>query len=378
MIPFELYSIYFHDHAGEVQFLAQDWTRLEYHQRINSSWNHQITLEFGADSPRITKYRDIQDDWMVRIFRIDPITLVRSLVYEGFNTTIVDQVRANGNIIINLYGVGYTDLLRRRLILPPDGETHNVKTGPAETVIKGFVGDSAVSPADSDRVLVGLGVETSSGAGKILTYEARYIILYSVCQTLAEDGNIDFGVIGSPTVGEFIFKARQIWGEDRREDNLVGNIPIIFSIDFDNMVIPILSLNSSAEQNFAYIGGSGPGVDRIIETAMNELAIARSPWGRKEVFVEARQQEDSQALITAGLAELNRRKKEQKLTFNIQQTIQSRWMRDWFLGDLVTAKYYTYTFDKQVTEVGVVVTSGTSAQQPEVISVELTDYEKTL
>lgn len=377
-VPFELYSIYFHDHAGTVQFIAQDWTRLEYHQRINASWNHQITLEFGSDSPRITKYREIQDDWIVRVYRTDPITLEQNVVYEGFNTTIVDQIKANGNIIINLYGVGFTDLLRRRVTIPPAGQTHSVKTGPAETVIKGYVAENMISPVDSERVLPGMGVETSAGAGKAVTYEARYIILYSVCQTLAEDGNIDFGIVGGNSVGEFIFKARQIWGTDRRENNPDNNLPIIFSIDYDNMVIPILSLNSSAEQNFAYVGGGGQGVDRIIETVSNPAAIARSPWGRKEVFVEARQQEDSQALVTAGLAELNARKKEQKLTFNVQQTIQSRWLRDWFLGDLVTAKYYTYSFDKQITEIGVVVTSGQTAQQPEVISVELSNYEKAI
>ena len=369
--PLELYSIYFYDHDGTTQFLVQDWSRLEYHQRINSSWNHQITLEFGSDSPRVAQYRNIQDDWIVRIFRIDPILLTESLVYEGFNTTIVDQVRANGNIIINLYGVGYTDLLRRRLVLPPTGETHSTKSGVAETVIKEYVADCMVSPTDTDRIFPGVTIETSGGFGDIVEYNARYVILYSVCQTLAEDGNIDFGIVGGDTVSEFIFKAKSIWGTDRRDD-------IIFSIENDNMVIPILSLNSSAEQNFAYVGGAREGIDRVIQLVANFTAIARSPWGRKEVFVEARQQTDTQSLISAGIDELNSRKKEQKLTFNVQQTIQSRWLQDWFLGDLITAKYYTYEFEKQITEIGVVVTAGQTAQQPEVISVELTDYEKAV
>lgn len=369
--PLELYSIYFYNHAGETQFLVQDWTRLEYHQRINSSWNHQITLEFGADSLRIAKYRDIQDDWMVRIFRIDPITLEENLVYEGFNTTIVDQIKADGNIIINLYGVGYTDLLRRRVIEPLTGQSHNTKSGLAETVIKEYVADCMVSPVNTDRTFPGVTIEATGGFGSLVEYNARYIILYSVCQTLAEDGNIDFGIVGGTNVGEFIFRAYSIWGTDRRAT-------VIFSIENDNMVIPILSLNSSSEQNFAYVGGSGEETERIIVTTSNPTAIARSPWGRKEVFVEARQQSDTQALITMGQNELNQRKKEQKLTFNVQQTVQSRWLQDWFLGDLVTANYYTYSFDKQITEIGVVVTSGQTAQQPEVISVELTDYEKAL
>lgn len=369
--PLELYSIYFYDHNGATQFLMQDWSRLEYHQRKNSSWNHQITLEFGSENPKLDQYRNIQDDWMLRIYRIDPITLDENLVYEGFNTTIVDQLKANGNVIINLYGVGYTDLLRRRVVVPPTGQTHNTKTGPAETVIKEYVADSMVSPTDIDRVFPGVTIEASSGYGDTVEYNARYIILYSICQTLAEEGNIDFGIVGGTNVGEFIFKAFPVWGDDVRDT-------IIFSIENDNMVIPILSLNSSAEQNYAYVGGSGQDVDRIIVETYNAEALTRSPWARKEVFVEARQQSDTTALLLAGQSELNKRKKEQNLTFNIQQTIQSRWLRDWKMGDLVTASYYNYSFDKQIVEVGVVVTAGQTAQQTEVISVELADYEKTL
>lgn len=370
-VPHELYSIYFYDHTGKTQFLAQQWTRLAYNQRINSSWNHQLTLEFGADDPRLATYRAIEDDWIMVVYRIDPITLIEDVVYEGFNTTVVDQVRENGNIIINLYGVGYTDLLKRRVILPSTGASHNIKTGPAETVIKEYVGDSMVSPVDANRIFPGMGIESTSGTGGTVTYEARYVNLYSVCQTLSENGNIDFGIDRDTTIGTFIFKAKPIWGTDRRSS-------VIFSIANDNMVIPILSLNSSAEQNFAYVGGSGEGVDRIIETIANITAIARSPWGRKEVFVEARQQSETQALLSTGQNELVARKKEQKLTFNVRQSVQSRWLREWFLGDLITAEYSGYTFEKQIIEIGVAVTAGETAQQPEVISVELADYEKTL
>jgi hypothetical protein len=377
-VPHDLYTIYLHNHAGEVVLLIQNYTRLEYHQRNSSSWNHHITVEMSVDDPRVTTYREIQKDWILRIFRTDPVTLVNTLVYEGFNTTIVDQLRINGDIIFNLYGVGYTDLLRRRIVIPPAGSEYSTKTGNAETVIKGYVADSTISPTDTDRIFPGMSVESDSGSGNIVTYDARYIILYSICQTLSERGGIDFGVVGGNDVGEFIFKASPVWGKDKRENNLEGNQPIIFSIENDNMIIPILSINTSSEQNYAYVGGTNQGADRVIQEVSTPDAIALSPWGRKEVFVEARQQTDTQALISTGISELNSRKTKQELTFNIQQSVQSRWIRDWVLGDLVTAKYFDYTFEKQIVEVGVTVTAGATSQQVEVITVELEDIEKTV
>ncbi|MFA7101463.1 MAG: hypothetical protein WC196_07050, partial [Bacilli bacterium] len=104
MIPFEIYTIKVYDHTGTFILFLQKWSSLEFNQRLNAPWNHQITLEFGYDDPDLVTLRSIQPDWIFEVYRIDPITLVKSKVYEGFHQTLVDQVRANGGIIINLYG----------------------------------------------------------------------------------------------------------------------------------------------------------------------------------------------------------------------------------------------------------------------------------
>lgn len=372
-VPNDIYDIFIYDHTGDLLLILQRWSRLEYHQRTNAPWNHQITLEFGYDDPDLATLRGFEPDYMVVIYRTDPVTLVRTMVYEGFNTTVVDQVRANGGVIINLYGVGYTQLLQRRVVVPTTGEEYSTKSGKAETIIKSFVNESMIGTLDANRVFSGMSIASNNGLGEDVTYSARYINLLSVCETIAERGNLDFGIYGGANEGEFIFDARDVWGEDLREDNDEGNIPVIFSIENDNMLIPILSLNHSAEQNYAYVGGEGQGADRVIEEVANTPALTTSPWSRKEFFVESRQQSDESALIAAGKVELEKRKAKQKLTFNIRQTDSSRWIRDWNLGDLISAKYYTYTFDRQISEVSGVVTSGQSAQAYEIITVEMKD-----
>lgn len=358
LLPQELYKISVYDHNGALQSILQNWSRLEFHQRTNSPWNHQITLEFGYDDPALTTLRSFLPDYIITVHRTDPVTLVTTKVYEGFNVTIVDQVRANGGVIINLYGVGYTQLLQRRIVLPSTGEEYSNKTGAAETVIKGYVSDSAVGTLDPGRTFPGLVVTPDTAVGPAITYSARYINLLSLCETVSEQGGLDFGIYGGDEIGEFIFDARSVWGNDLREGNPAGNIPVIFSIERDNMLIPILSRNYSAEQNYAYVGGEGSAENRVIQEVYDIETVTISPWARKEVFVEARQQGNISALIASGNQELQNRKAKQTLSFNLRQTDSTRWIRDWNLGDLITANYYVYTFDKQITEIGVTVTSG--------------------
>lgn len=368
--PTSLYTVNIYNLDYELIFSLSDFVYLEYHQRINAPWNHQLTLEFARDDPELAKFRQISADWIVEIYRTDPVTVQKTKVYEGLNLTLVDQLRVNGSVILNYYGTGYTDLLKRRVIIPPDGEEYSSKSGPAETIMKSFVDDSMVTPDDMDRKFQNVSVEGSLGRGKVTAYNARYIILLSVCEAIAEDGDIDFGFTWGGDIGNPVFKARPIWGEDKTEGT---ENQVVFSVENGNMIIPILSLNSSAEQNYAYVGGEGQGVDRVIIETSNPMAVAKSPWGRKEVWVDARQQDTTEALILFGQDELFKRRSQENFTFNVIQTSQSRWIRDWELGDIITANYQGYSFNKQIREIGVRVTGGQSAQEPEIITVELED-----
>lgn len=370
VVPSSLYTVNIYNLDRDLVVTMNDFVYLEYHQRLNAPWNHQLTLEFARDDPNLELFRSISSDWIFEIYRIDPITSINTKVYEGINLTIVDQLRVGGSVILNFYGTGYTDLLKRRVVVPPDGEEYSAKTGASETIIKSFVNESMVATVVPERVFPHVSVEGSLGRGNIVTYNARYTILLSVCEAIAEDGDIDFGMVWGDEVGEAIFRAQPIWGEDK---TLGTANQVIFDVEKGNMVIPILSLNSSAEQNYAYVGGEGQGIDRVIQEVANAEAIAKSPWGRKEVWVDGRQQNDTTGLIVLGNDELYKRRSKENFTFNIVQTTQTRWIRDWVLGDIITAEYQGYSFNKQIIEIGIRVTGGQSAQEPEIITVELED-----
>lgn len=372
-VPTDLYEVRLYDHNGNFKLLPQHLVRIEYHQRLNAPWNHQITVEVSKDDDQVTILRAVQDDWITRIFRIDPYTQVRSLVYSGLHVTTVDQAREAGDLIFNFYGSGYSHFLTRRVVVPPANQENSTKSGPAESVIKSFVSDCMISPVDTDRIFPGVSLEVDTGLGETIEYSSRYVNLMTVCENVANMGKLDFGIIEGNTIGSFVFRARPVWGKDKRVGNPEGNRPVEFNFLHGNMDIPILAINASDEKNYIYVGGTGSGEERIIQPVVDAAAVARSPWGRKEFFLEGSQQTETNELIAVGMAELEDRKVVRELTFDIIQNLGYRWLTDWELGDLITARYFDYVADKKIVEVGVAVTAESSSQLVETFTIEMAD-----
>ena len=372
-IPFNLYEVRFYDREKNFKFIPPNLSRIEYRQRLNAPWNHQITVEISKEHPQLNVLRSVEDDWFIRIFRLDPFTQIKTLVYSGLHVTTVDQARTSGDLIFNYYGSGFTQLLSRRVVLPDPGSDNSTKTGSAETVIKSFISDSMVSPYDTDRIFPGVTLELDTLSGDYVEHSTRYVNLLTVCETVANAGKVDFGIIEDSDIGELIVRVKPVWGKDRRVGNLAGNKPTFFNFLYGNMDIPIFTTNASDEKNYIYVGGAGSGEERIIMPVSDLLSTARSAWSRREFFVEARQQETDLALVLLGEAELEARKLKKELNFDIIQNIGTRWLVDWELGDLITAKYFDYKADKKITEVGVVVSASESQETVERVFVEMED-----
>ena len=389
-IPNELYEVYFHKHDGSLHLVLTKWNRLEFSQRVNNPWNHIIELVLSKDDPLGSILRALKRDYIVYIYRTDSLTGERTRVYEGLHGTVYEQLRTDGNIYFGLYGSGFTKFLERREVFPDVRLENSQKDGPAESVIKEYVYESAVNPTTftinfgagattktftilgNTRRLSGLVIAPDLGAGETVDYSARFTKLDSVLSTLAEQGGVYYGIYESPSFGNFIFDCKAVWGIDRRVDNTEGNTPYIFSVELGNMVLPILSSNARYESNFMIVGGSGQGLKRQLYVVSDYESIVESPWGLSEFFVEARKTDSAEGLSTIGKKALKDRGRQHTLEFEISQDrFMHRWPEAWGLGDLVTAYYMGERFDKRINEVHVSVSSsGTATEQ---ISVELED-----
>jgi len=353
-----LYEVFVYDDDLVSYGILQGFEYLEFSQRVSSPWNHNIRFKTNNSSALASFFRgaDGMIDWPIFIYRTDPVSDLRHLVYEGLNRTVVDQLDLEGNSIFNLYGVGFTELLQRRIILPPVGEEHLTFTGKAETVIKDFVDSQCVNPYDPTRVIPGLSIEVDTQQGSDVVYSGRYTILNTAVTRCAVDGGLDFGIVGGNPdtvlpVGEFELQVRPLWGIDRSISNTDGNEATILDNTLGTMSIPIYSVNSSGEKNFVYVGGQGQGVNRDIVPVSDATAIATSPWNRREDFSDARMEETVVGLTLHGQNLLYNNKTTRNLTFNVTQSKSCRWGTEWNLGDIVTSKYFTIQYDQKIVQI---------------------------
>jgi len=365
-----LYNINVYDHSGALVINLKQWDRLEFTLRLNAPDSHSIQLRASRNTQYSNLLRRLQRDYFIVITKIDPLDFQHYTVYEGFHNTVTEQMQKSGELFFNLYGSGYTKLLDRRLVIPTAGQETNDKNGLGETIMKSYVTESCVNPTDSNRKMPGFVVATSQSRGNTVEYSARYTNLLSVCERIAEDGNLDFGVVRGETLGEFVFDARPLWGVDRGSGSGVVT-PLVFSLEHGNIDIPILSTNSRHEKNYMFVGGDGRGEDRIIFEYGDTEALSRTPWSRSELWVDARKETDISALRAIAKQTVEERGRQITLDFDTIQTIHTRWPRDWNIGDIVSAKYGGFEFDIKVEEVTINLTAGESAQATESIAVEL-------
>jgi hypothetical protein len=193
-------------------------------------------------------------------------------------------------------------------------------------------------------------------------------MLDNIVKSLA--GNVlDYGIETAGEIGTYIFRTRPLWGIDRRVSNSVT--PVVFDQDTGNMSIPILSESIKEQKTVMYVGGAGGGVNRIVERVLNDTAITAHPYAWREDFMDARKQDSVQALKTEGRSALYDKRERVAFTFNVRQVETSYWPKHYGLGDYTTAVYEGLTFDKQIQEISVKVTS--AQENPETINVEMRD-----
>lgn len=141
-------------------------------------------------------------------------------------------------------------------------------------------------------------------------------------------------------------------GTDRSASNTVGNEPVVFSKDFDNLLSSKYTHSKENAKNFALIGGAGEGLERFYAT------VTPSATGihRRELFVDASSlaktyKDDSDAEQTYTDAEYTAMLKQQGLQslsdYKVEETFsgelllnEAQYMLNehFFLGDLVTVQ----------------------------------------
>jgi len=211
--------------------------------------------------------------------------------------------------------------------------------GYADDVVKSMVGESMVSPADTDRAFTQMAVEGDEGLGTWSCYEGSWVrLLDAVTDSVGQDGtkgDCDFRV--ERVSGGYQFNTYSpFFGTDRRRGNSEGNKPTIFSFDNGNMKNPEKQVLWANAVTVSYGGWQGGGMERTIYERQNTDALAEDVYARREAFYDVR--DVPQGDTIAGILDQKLIDDGEKVivTAQILQTDACLYGRDWWFGDLVT------------------------------------------
>jgi hypothetical protein len=239
-----------------------------------------------------------------------------------------------------LTALGHLWLLKTRIIAYPALTANKTAfaAAKAETIMKSLVTANITSAATiaNGRIRNGdawpatlITVQADAAGGNTQDWYCDSENLLASLQRLAPIAGGDFDLVKTAANAyEFRFYNGQM-GADR-----TGIVK--FAIGLANMGSPEYSYDRTAEGTVAIVGGPGEGALREYAT---RTGAGYSTGNDIEVFVPATEVESGNAagLDSAGDLELEKRKASERFTFNVLQTLSTRFGVDYFLGDKVTA-----------------------------------------
>lgn len=195
-----------------------------------------------------------------------------------------------------------------------------------ETAMRHYVTANAVAPTDPDRAIPGLVLApVDQGRGTAVTVSARFQSLPDLLEQIALQSGLGWAVTYDFSGQQFVFTVLD--GVDRSAE-------ILLSPRLGNCLIAGYRACLSDAPTLAVVAGQGEAADReIVEVG------AAAGWDRREVFVDARDLDATDALIARGEEKLAEVGETTTLEVEYIPTPTYRYMTDFDLGDIVSAEY---------------------------------------
>jgi hypothetical protein len=260
------------------------------------------------------------------------------ILYREFSTDDNERLIVKGQQLKTYLG--------RRITIPPTGRAQDYKNDYVENIMKHYVEANCVNPVDTKRKIDRLRIAPVESRGIKTQYQTRFKNLAEELEKLSLISGLGWDVYLDLKNKEFVFDVFE--GRDLTAAQSVLP-PAIFSVDYDNISSQKLIESAMGYKNTGYVGGQGEGIDRTIQVVGEDAQGLE----RYEVFIDARDIEDSGDLSKRGLQKLEELK--EVMTFDNEILTQSNlvYEEDYNLGDLVTAinNKWRVVLDSRITEV---------------------------
>lgn len=325
--------------------IIEDYNRLEWTRDYYKPGSFRLDVNFNLGSSKQIQKGNLvaPQEQDVTGFDPDAVYLIEQIERN------IDENGKQGEIF-NVSGRSVGGIFEERLILPASGQEFDTRTGPAETVMKGYVNANVGPGAAATRKLTNLTIASDLGRGSSVTYQGRYQTVAQMLEELALISGVGWEVTYD-SMGQFQFDV--IPGVDR---TVSSGTPVFFDVGFDT-IRSLKWLQSDIQtKSFAYVGGKGEGVTRPIVTTFTG---GTEPQGfdRREIWVDAQDLDNTTALQDKGRAELADKDAEDVVEVEVHWYGSFRYRRDWDLGDTVTVRRDAWGLLVEARIIGVTNTS---------------------
>lgn len=262
------------------------------------------------------------------------------------------ETDSNGSSIYRAICTGQMGFLNRPIVAYPAATTNRTlfTAQKAETIAKNLVTFNATNLGttgdgrERNVTLTGITVETDGGRGNSLDVACAWRNLLDVLKDVSATGGGDFDLVKTGPAA-WVFK----WYPNQRGTDRSGSV--VLALEYGNIANPKLVRSYMNDKTTAIVGGQGQEASRtiVVRTGTNYSA----GYNDCEFFVDARNTSTTAGLQNYGDTELINQKARDELTFDVLQVPQTLYGRDYFLGDLITARYETVTAVKKIQRVSI-------------------------
>lgn len=270
---------------------------------------------------------------------------------EQIESVIDEEGKQNENLILTGRSIG--GMFEERLALPDTtddpNDPYDTRLGSAETLMKFWVDYNAGSQADINRQIPNFEIEPDQARGEDVNYKVRYQKVSEMLEDVSRAGGIGWQTFYD--IEDQASRFDVIIPTDRTKGS--AN-PVFLDIDFETILAMNLIETDMEKKSFAIVGGAGEGTDRIIE----ETYIADiEPEGleRREIFVDAGGLDDPDNVIRSGNVELLKREQETLIEVDVNHFGSFKYLKDWFVGDVVTIRNEDWNFERDIQIIGVTI-----------------------
>lgn len=333
--------------GGQNGFLYVTWKK-----RVNDTYVAE--LAFNRNNPDV---QYLQDKYQLEIWRADYAIGLSD--YKSFDGIIRDDQlytdeEDRDRIIVRAFGANSL-LARRRIAYPADLTDFTQFTATkAETILKRLVRyncDPAYATLANNRdrqpSTMNLTIATDQARGNTIDWSSggRTNLLDELKKIAAIAGG-DYEVTKTGA-NSYTF---EFYPDQLGTNRTSGSNPIIFTTDRGNMGVPKLVRQRSAEKTVMLVGGRGEKDDRNIRIRTGANYSATNDI---EDYIDGRNATTDAMLDAIGDQALKAKQFRNVIEYDVLQTPLYTVEKDYFLGDLVLAKYAGITATQQVYEVAI-------------------------